>query len=156
MPESAGLSAHRPGQGIYARGAAAGALLLVALFASWRLYYNLRAGFGVESSYTLLWMPLPVAALWAAGLFVVLGVFTFLFTFGVGTGWQALDGKTRASVDLLIDTEAELAKVSWPGRDDLLRATSAVLFLILVLGAFLFGVDWFVMHVLRMLNVLPR
>lgn len=155
MPEPTGLSPHRPGQGIYARSAAAAALLLVALFASWRLYYNL-IGFGVESYCTLLRMKLPVAALWSAGLFVVLGAFTFLFTFGVGTGWQALDGKTRASVDLLIDSEAELAKVSWPGRDDLLRATSAVLVLILVLGAFLFMVDRFVTYVLSMLNVLPK
>lgn len=155
MPESAGLSPHRPGQGIYARGAAAAALLLVALFASWRLYYNL-VQFGVQNNVPLLSMKVPVAALWAAGLFVILGAVTFFFTFGVGTGWQALDSKTRASVDVLIDTEAELSKVSWPGRSDLLRATSAVLVLIFVLGLFLLGVDWFVTHVLSLLNVLPR
>jgi len=110
----------------------------------------------MEGSTSLLGMKVPFAALWAAGLFVVLGAFVFLFTFGVATGLEALDSKTRASVDLLIDTEGELAKVSWPGRDDLLRATSAVLVLILVLGAFLFGVDNLVTYLLSMVGVLPK
>jgi preprotein translocase SecE subunit len=155
LPESTGVSPHRPGQGMYARGAAAAALLLVALFASWRLYFNLIA-FGVENYFELLGMKLRVAALWSGLLFIVLGAVTFLFTFAVGTGWQALDSKTRASVDLLIDTEGELSKVSWPGRDELLRATSAVLILIVIVGGFLLGVDWFVTRVLGILNVLPK
>ena len=156
MAEPTGLSPYRPGQGIYARSAAAGALVLVALFASWRLQYALTFSARFEGFITVLGVKVPYATLWAAGLFVVLGVFSFLFTFAVPTGLAALDDKTRASVDLLIDTEGELAKVSWPGRDDLLKATSAVLVLIIVVGVFLYVVDWLVAYVLGLLGVLPQ
>ncbi len=156
MAEPTGLSPHRPGQGIYARSATAGVLVLVALFAGYRLYYMLVVDAGFVGSTTLLGVKVPYATLWAAGLFVVLGALAFLFTFAVPTGLAALDSKTRASVDLLIDTEGELAKVSWPGRDDLLKATSAVLVLIIVLGVFLYGADRVVTYVLALLGVLPR
>jgi preprotein translocase SecE subunit len=55
----------------------------------------------------------------------------------------------------LIDTESELAKVSWPGSEELTRSTTAVLISIVLLGGFLFCVDWLVALVMRMLEVLP-
>jgi preprotein translocase SecE subunit len=98
----------------------------------------------------------PYSAVWAAGLFVVLGAFVFLFTFGLATGLKVLDENTHRFVDLLVDTESELAKVAWPGRDELGRSTGAVLVLILVLGAFLYIVDQIVAYVFGLLRVLPQ
>jgi preprotein translocase subunit SecE len=123
----------------------------VALFASYRLYT---------------WVPprelLQVAGLsvkegliWAAAVFVAAELIISLFTFGPITGLQSVDGKTHKLIDLLIETEQELSKVSWPDREELTRSTTAVLISIVLLGAFLFAVDWVVTKVMGALEVLP-
>jgi preprotein translocase SecE subunit len=129
-------------------------MLLVSLFASVRLFWMARRP-DEEASFGLLGMTVPYSALWAAGLFILLAALTLLFTFGLSTGLKFIDGKTHALIDLLIDTESELAKVSWPGSEELTRSTTAVLISILLLGGFLFCVDWLVALVMRMLEVLP-
>jgi len=140
---------------MYARGVAAAAMLLLVLFASLRLYILIQAG-AETGSFKVIGMTVPYSAVWAAGLFVVLGAFVFLFTFGLATGLKVLDENTHRFVDLLVDTESELAKVAWPGRDELGRSTGAVLVLILVLGAFLYIVDQIVAYVFGLLRVLPQ
>ena len=55
--------------------------------------------------------------------------------------------------DFLIDTQGELAKVSWPSRQQVLGSTGAVLILVLLLGAYLLALDKLVDLVLR--EVLP-
>ena len=147
------MTAYRPGQGKYARGGAAGAALLLALFASDRVYYKLLSG--SQAAFKLLGVAVPYAALWAAGLFVLLGALVLLFTLGVSTGIAGIDSKARALIDLLIDTESELNKVSWPGRTDLTNSTTAVLVSIFMLGGFLFAMDLLIGLVMRTAAVLP-
>jgi preprotein translocase SecE subunit len=154
LADSTGFAPYRPGQGVYARGAAAGAVLLLALFGSWRLYVQVR---GVtDKSVPLLGMQVPYAALWAAAAFVLMAAVIFLFTFGLGTGLKSLDARTQGLIDLLIDTEAELAKVSWPSSEVLSRSTAAVLVAMVLLGIFLFCVDSVVAFVMGALRVLPH
>jgi preprotein translocase SecE subunit len=43
-------------------------------------------------------------------------------------------GKLVAARDFLLDTRAEMDKVSWPPKDELIKATKAVLISALVLG----------------------
>jgi preprotein translocase subunit SecE len=43
--------------------------------------------------------------------------------------------------DFLISVEAEMNKVSWPGRDELIRASLVVIVVIFLLVAILFGYD---------------
>jgi preprotein translocase SecE subunit len=139
---------------MYARAAAAAAMALVSLVACVRLYQKTRtdaAGVALE----LLGLPVPYAAIWSAGVFVALGCVIFLFTFGLNTGLGLVDGKAHGLIDLLIDTEAELAKVSWPSPDELRVSTAAVLVSIVVLGVFLLGVDALAVFVMRLLGVLP-
>ncbi len=128
------------------------AVLLLSLFASWRLYQGTRTA----AVFKVLGMDIPQAALWAAGLFVALGALVFLFTFGLKTGLKGLDARTHRLIDLLIDTESELAKVSWPGREELTASTTAVLVSIVVLGALLFCIDWMAAFVMGSLKVLPK
>jgi len=129
-------------------------MLLVSLFASTRLF-QWRLAVAGRSTFEVLGMQVPTAAIWGAVLFVILGGLAFLFTFGVPTGLKAIDGRAQRLIDLLIDTEAELAKVSWPSPEELTSSTTAVLISILLIGAFLFCVDWLVAVVLRGLRVLP-
>jgi preprotein translocase SecE subunit len=147
------LAAYRPDQGIYARIVAGATALLLALFASVRVYHLTFDENG--PAIPLLGMGVPSAAIWASIVFVVLAFVIFLFTYGLRTGLAALDKTSHALIDLLIDTQAELAKVSWPGREELVRSTAAVLVSMVLLGAFLVSVDWVVISALRMLGVLP-
>jgi len=100
-------------------------------------------------------MKVPYATFWGAGMFLVLAFLVSLFVFGLRTGWVALDGRSGAFVDLLIDTQAELQKVSWPSREELRRYTIVVLICILVVGVFLYVVDMIVSYSMTNLRVLP-
>lgn len=58
--------------------------------------------------------------------------------------------------DFLIAVEAEMNKVSWPTRGELLRSSLVVIFCIFFLAAVLFGFDLFwrtLLHVLRIIDV---
>jgi preprotein translocase subunit SecE len=56
--------------------------------------------------------------------------------------------------DFLIATEAEMNKVSWTSKDDLVRATIVVLFTVTLLALFLFAVDFLWVVILKFINVL--
>ncbi len=101
-------------------------------------------------------MAVPPAALWAAGLFIVLAAVALIFTYGVTTGVAGLDRLSTGLIDTLIDTEAELAKVAWPDRDELTRSTVAVLVAVFALGMGLYAVDQLWVLVMVTLKVLPK
>ena len=44
-------------------------------------------------------------------------------------------------VDYLIKTEAEMKKVSWPSRREVVISAAVVLVLIIILGGYMFGID---------------
>jgi preprotein translocase subunit SecE len=56
--------------------------------------------------------------------------------------------------EFLIATEAEMNKVSWTSKDDLIRATSVVLSTVVLMAFFLFLVDSLWTFLLRMIHVL--
>jgi preprotein translocase subunit SecE len=55
--------------------------------------------------------------------------------------------------DFLIAVEAEMAKVSWPTRAELIRSSAVVIVTIFGLAIILFGYDWFWSTLLKMLRV---
>jgi preprotein translocase subunit SecE len=100
-------------------------------------------------------MDVSYGAVWGAGLFVVLTAMASLLVFGFETGLSGIDGTCQSFVDLMIDTENELQKVSWPGPEELRRSTAVVLVAILVLGCFLYLVDMAMTYAMSSLEVLP-
>lgn len=56
--------------------------------------------------------------------------------------------------DFLIATEAEMNKVSWTSKADLIRATIVVLVTVVLLSLFLFGVDFLWVVLLKFIGVL--
>jgi preprotein translocase subunit SecE len=56
--------------------------------------------------------------------------------------------------EFLIATEAEMNKVSWTNKQDLIRATSVVLSTVLLMALFLFVVDTIWTFLLRLIGVL--
>lgn len=59
-----------------------------------------------------------------------------------------------AFADFLISVEAEMNKVSWPSRGELIRSSLVVMFAIFFLAAVLFFYDLFWKFLLRVLGVL--
>ncbi|MBS3763128.1 MAG: preprotein translocase subunit SecE [Planctomycetes bacterium] len=88
-------------------------------------------------------------------LFVLIAAVGAFITFGIQTGFESIDSVGRSSVDLLVDTQNELQKVSWPGPEELRRSTIVVLICILVLGSYLSMVDLVVLIVMKRIQVLP-
>ena len=133
------LTAYKPNQGAYARSGAAAALLLLDLLASWRLFDALTAR--GRSQFDFFGFPMPYAVIWSGLLFLLLAGAAMLLTRGYTTGIAGLDRKTHGLIDLLIDTQNELQKVSWPNKEQLTRSTTVVLVCIVLMGGFLFVVD---------------
>lgn len=132
------LALYKPGQGSTSRWIAY--LLLGVL-----LFLGVRSLFGAlyrEGSGVLL-ADVPVV-----GDVTWLKVICLLvFVFG---GWGVHQLLNRpASVDLLIDTEQELKKVSWPSWGEVKNATLVVSLVTVVMGAILFWADELLMLLFR-------
>jgi len=56
--------------------------------------------------------------------------------------------KLVAARDFLVDTRAEMDKVSWPAKDELTKATKAVLIFALALGVLIGLVDFLLQKIL--------
>ncbi|MGH7523497.1 MAG: preprotein translocase subunit SecE [Gemmatimonadales bacterium] len=56
--------------------------------------------------------------------------------------------KIVAARDFLVDTRAEMDKVSWPSKDELTKATKAVLLFALALGVLIGLVDFVLQKIL--------
>jgi len=137
-PSSGGLAIHKPGQGSAARWIA---YLLLALL----LFMGVRALFGAlhrEGSAALVaGLPLIGDLTWVKIICIV------LFVFGVWGVHMLLNRPT--SVDLLVDTEAELRKVNWPSGSDVKNATMVVSLVTVAMGAILFWADELLMLLFR-------
>lgn len=57
-------------------------------------------------------------------------------------------GFKPVSVDFLIDVEYEMARVTWPTTNELVRATIVIALLMVFLGVSIFAVDWFNLEIL--------
>ncbi|MFP4026442.1 MAG: preprotein translocase subunit SecE [Candidatus Brocadiia bacterium] len=145
------LTPYKSNQGLYARGATGVAILILALFASWRFSVLLD----VQSTFEVLGMNVSYGIVGAGILFVLIAAVGAFITFGIQTGFESIDSVGRSSVDLLVDTQNELQKVSWPGPEELRRSTIVVLICILVLGSYLSMVDLLVLIVMKRIQVLP-
>jgi preprotein translocase subunit SecE len=120
----------KPMQGWYARVYTAVGLGVVVAAGAWKIY---------ESSleYTPGWR-FGIPALFAAILgWVVFRIVHF-----------------PPFAEFLIATEAEMNKVSWTSKDDLIRATTVVLTTVVLMAVFLFLVDTLWTFILRLIGVL--
>lgn len=134
----AGLALLKPGQGTSSRWVAylfLGALLAMGVWSLFGVLYR--------ESATPLVAGLPVLGdiTWAKVICAL------VFVFGALAIHKVLN---RASiVDLMIDTEQELKKVSWPSGSDVKGATIVVSVVTIVMGAILFWADELLMLLFR-------
>jgi preprotein translocase subunit SecE len=121
---------YKPMQGWYARIYTALGLGLILAAGSWRVYE-------ASIEYSPIWR-VGLPALFAG----VLGWFIFRIV------------HFPPFAEFLIATEAEMNKVSWTNKEDLVRATTVVLTTVVLMTVFLFLVDTLWTFVLRMIGVL--
>ncbi len=113
-------SAYKPNQGRFVRQLTALAIWVVVAMACWSLYGTLRASLQAGS------LGIPVIP--AVTLMI-----------GLWFGYRAVNWPRFA--DFLIAVEAEMNKVTWPGKDELKRASFVVIFTIFFLAIALFAFD---------------
>ena len=116
-------SVYKPNQGRIVRQLTALTIWLIIALGCWSMYGTLRGVFDADS-YLIPGIP---AAVLAAGLWF---------------GYRVVHWPRFA--DFLIAVEAEMNKVTWPGKDELIRASIVVIFTIffLAIALFLFDVVW--------------
>jgi preprotein translocase subunit SecE len=128
------LGFYKRSQGRIARQVTFASLLIVILLGAWRLsVFQINAGRGMQFA-----VPVALGAL------------------GIWLAFRLVNIPSFA--DFLIAVEAEMNKVSWPTRGELVRSSLVVIFCIFFLAAVLFGFDLFwryLLHVLRIVDVGP-
>jgi preprotein translocase SecE subunit len=77
-----------------------------------------------------------------------------VFTTGFEVGLKGLDNKSKKAVEFFIETQAELQKVSWPTRSELVGSTIVVVVCLVVLGVYVFFVDWVVSTFMKAIDIL--
>ena len=147
---------YRKGVGIYARGAVAGLFGLAAIFAAYSLYGALidLPAVSAGARVPLLGIRLTWGGVGACSLFVLCGVFICVFTTGFEVGLRGLDNKSKKAVEFFIETQAELQKVSWPARRELVGSTIVVVVCLVVMGVYIFCVDWVVSTFMKAIDIL--
>ena len=107
------------------------------------------------------------AFIWLSALILAWRIWTML---GAGSPWRyPLSGLTLLAglwigyrlvnvsqfADFLIAVEAEMNKVSWPSRAELVRSSAVVIFVIFLLAAVLFGYDLVWQQLFVLIGVRP-
>ena len=124
------LEIYKKGQGKIARGCAYALVGVLVAFGAWRFH----AAFNVPGEGVLV-EKLPII-----GTLTILKIGA-LFVFLVGLLLTHLVLNRAKAADLLIDTEQEMRKVSWPSWPEVKSATLVVVVVTFVMGMALFGFD---------------
>lgn len=111
---------YKPNQGRIVRQVTALAIWVIVVMACWSLYKTLRGNLDPGSPLTKI---IPAASL----------------AFGLWFGYRVVNWPKFG--DFLIAVEAEMNKVTWPSKDELIRASVVVIVTIFFLATALFGFD---------------
>ncbi len=151
-----GFEVYKKKQGVYARYTVAALLGLVAFYASYALYGTLIS---LPEVYADARVPvINVSFNWgflsSAILFLISGTLVGILVGGVQTKVGPLDAGGRKIVDFLIDTQAELQKVSWPTKQELVGSIIVVIITVVVLSVYILGLDALMREVMKLLGFL--
>ncbi len=128
------MAVYKKEQGIFARRTAIWLVWLLLLWGCFRLYVFLQSNFSGLKTNSLGKLPLIKMDInWAFGIsLIVLGVVCW-------GAWLLFNRQKPA--DLLIDTEQELKKVTWPSFQDAVNSSIIVIVTVVIFAAFLSVAD---------------
>lgn len=130
-PSMLGAGLYKRNQGRLTRQLTAGAIIVTVALGAWAMTQSILAD-----------LEEPVRLAIAGGVLVL----------GVWFAYRIVNFPVFA--DFLVDVEGELAKVSWPSRDELKRATVVVLVTMFLLSFVLFAYDLLWKLILRAIGIL--
>jgi len=128
--------AYKKDQGRMARMAAYWSLAILVFYGCHSLHGELN-GRVVALKTDLIGQPLPVLGLTVNGAFLIAASLLALGLYALHR-WQG----TPKVADLLIETENELRKVTWPTLPEAINASIVVLITVMIMMGFLAGSDW--------------
>lgn len=138
------MKGYKEDQGRLARMAAFWSVVLLVLFGCTFLY-DILIGFDSMSP-AVRGIRIPIVSVDLNGAFIVTSLI-FLVGVVVIRRWQQ---KPKVA-DLLIDTESELRKVTWPTMNEVTNSSLVVIVCVVVIGAFLAAADYFLGELMRRL-----
>ncbi len=147
---------YKKGQGASARISVGVALGLIAFFSACALHgalINLPV-FYEGARVPLVNLPLSWGLVSAFVFFLLCAAFAALLVGCFEVGVAKVDNLGKGVVSFLIDTQAELNKVSWPSRAELVGSTVVVIICAVILGAYIFGIDRLVTTVMKSIGIL--
>lgn len=130
------MTSYKPEQGRMARMAAFWSCALLVLFGCTSLHTLLASNFEALED-PIGGLVLPIVGVRVSGAFLISTTVLVVGVFLIHR-WQ----QRPKNADLLIETEAELKKVTWPSFEEVINSSLVVIALVLALMAFLAGVDW--------------
>lgn len=136
------MKAYKKDQGRHARMAAFWALALLLLFGCTTLHRFLVTQWTASLGGAIGGIQIPIVN---AALSPAMLVSAALFV--AGMLWLIRYQQQPKVADLLIDTEAELRKVTWPGLNEVVDSSLVVILCVGFLMAFLAASDWFLARV---------
>jgi preprotein translocase SecE subunit len=136
------MKGYRDDQGRLARMAAFWTITLLLLFGCNFLFEQLLAFGSLQDP--IAGYRIPIVSVDLSPAFLISSV-VFLIGLAFIFRWQQ---KPKVA-DLLIDTEAELKKVTWPTMDEVINSSIIVVIFVLFLGAYLAGADYLLSRVMR-------
>ncbi len=150
------LEIYKRNQGIHARVSIGAGLGVLAMMAAHSVYGSLIELPRLYPGAKVPLMELPLTwGLMCSVLFFTLSTFLIgVSTVGFETGIFTLDTNSKKIIDFLIDTQTELQKVSWPTREELTGSTVVVILSVIILGVYIFGVDWVITKVMQWIGFL--
>ena len=136
--------AYKADQGRLARMAAFWSLALLYLFGCTFLHDQLVLSDSL--SRTLGGVVIPVVGVSLTGAFLI-----STSTFVVGFVWLMRWQQKPKVADMLIETEAELRKVTWPSGQEVINSSLVVMVTVVLLGLFLAGSDYVLARIMKYL-----
>ncbi|MDE0914657.1 MAG: preprotein translocase subunit SecE [Planctomycetota bacterium] len=138
--------AYRKDQGRMARMTAFWSLAILIFYGCVSLQAELATSFAESLGQSINGMRIPVLGLDLSPALLITAAVLAL-ALGLLYRWE----QTPKNADLLIETESELRKVSWPTLDEAINGSWAVMMTVLVLMGFLAGVDFLLGRVARVI-----
>ncbi|MHC5012238.1 MAG: preprotein translocase subunit SecE [Planctomycetota bacterium] len=133
------LEIYKAGQGRYARGIAYVLGLLLVVFGGVRLFANINRQY-VEEEAGWLEQALYVPDVPVIGTITIYKTIAFVVAL-LGLLGLHLVLNRPGTVDMLIDTEQEMKKVSWPSKREVQNSTIVVVLVTFTMAMLLFGFD---------------